>query len=532
MSGRYPDRVRDLLDDAARHAAVGEWDAVRDLASAALALAPDSEDARQLLNDASSEAPVAGERRQLTVMFCDMVGSTALSQDHDPEVLREVLRSYQAACDEAVRRYEGRIARFVGDGVLAYFGHPVAHEDDARRAVRAGLDLLEAIEPVTDEARRRFGIDVRVRIAVHTGLVVRAAMGSPTTPDPDAIVGETPNLAARLQELAEPGTLVISDATLALVRGWFLVAPLPPASLKGIDREISAYRVLDEQSASSRLSSRVDLTPFVGRTDELETLQRLWDDVKQGAARSVLLVGDAGVGKSRLADVMRRRVEASEGAALTTGCSSYQTTTPLYAARRLIEAAADIDVRNDGPQALPKLWTAMDSVGQGASLPLLADLLGLPPEPWCPAPELDGALLRERVLVTLVDWVVAVADRMPRLVLVEDVQWADPTTLELLGRIVSRRIPGLFLVLTAREGFSSPWRSVEVLPVDRLSEVDLRELAGRLPEARVLDEVSLDELIERSDGALPKRDAPPPVIEAPGFFDRPGMGSMLGGGAR
>ena len=241
MSGRYEERVRDLLADASEHAARFDWAGVRALASAALALAPDSADAQQLLREADRAVPSEGERRQLTVMFCDMVGSTALSQDHDPEVVREVLRGYQAACDEVVRRYEGHIARYIGDGVLAYFGHPVAHEDDARRAVKAGLDLLDALHPVTDEARDRFGIDLQIRIAVHTGLVVRAAMGSPGAPDPDAIVGETPNLAARLQERAEPGTLVISDATLDLVRGWFLVAPMPPVVLKGIDRAVAAY---------------------------------------------------------------------------------------------------------------------------------------------------------------------------------------------------------------------------------------------------------------------------------------------------
>jgi class 3 adenylate cyclase len=500
MSVRYDERVRDLLADASEQAARFDWTSVRALATAALALAPDSADAQRLLREADRAVAGDGERRQLTVMFCDMVGSTALSQDHDPEVVREVLRGYQGACDAVVRRYEGHVARYVGDGVLVYFGHPVAHEDDARRAVKAGLDLLEAIHPLTDEARERFGIDLRIRVAVHTGLVVRAAMGSPGAPDPDAIVGETPNLAARLQDLADPGTLVISDATLELVRGWFLVAPMPPVALKGIDRDVRAYQVIDEVATASRVQVQADLSPFVGRQDDLGALEEAWAAVRAGEQRVVVITGDAGVGKSRLADVIRRRVQAADGATLTAGCSSYHTSTPLYAVRRLVEAAAGIDSRNDGRHSLPRLWSALDAIGQADALPLLADLLDLPPEPWCPAPELDGALLREQVLTALAEFLVASTTRSPTMILLDDIQWADATTLELVGRVVARRVPGLLVVATAREGFRVPWPSAELLPLDRLTDPELRELASRLPEGRALTPAHLDEVIARSDG--------------------------------
>jgi class 3 adenylate cyclase len=500
VTGRYGDRVRDLLADAAALAAQSDWDGVRALARAALALSPDSAEAHDLLRASERAVPPEGERRQLTVMFCDMVGSTALSQDHDPEVVREVLRGYQGACDEVVRRYEGHIARYVGDGVLVYFGHPVAHEDDARRAVRAGLDLLDALRPVSDEAHDRFGIDLRVRIAVHTGLVVRAAMGSPGTPDPDAIVGETPNLAARLQERADPGTLIISEATLDLVRGWFLVAPLPAMPMKGIDRPVAAYAVLDEVTAASRVQVQADLSPFVGRQEEVEALAEAWQAVAEGGHRLVVITGDAGVGKSRLADVARRGVQAAEGATLWAGCSCSHVSTPLYAVRRLVEAAAGIDSRGDGRHALPRLWSTLEAVGLADGLPYLADLLDLPPEPWCPPPELDGALLREQLLSTLVDWITASAARTPTMVLIDDLQWADASTVELLGRVVAERVPGLLLVGTAREGYAIPWRSAEVLALDRLGDPELRELAGRLPEGRLLSPSHLDEVIDRSDG--------------------------------
>jgi class 3 adenylate cyclase/tetratricopeptide (TPR) repeat protein len=499
MSGRYGERVRDLLADAAEHGARRDWEAVRALARAALALAPDSSEALGLLRQAEREAPSDGERRQLTVMFCDLVGSTALSQDHDPEVVREVLRGYQAACDAVVRRYEGHIARYIGDGVLAYFGHPTPHEDDARRAVRAGLDVVDALRPVSAGARARFGIDLRVRVAVHTGLVVRAAMGSPDSPDPDAIVGETPNLAARLQERAAPGTVVISDATLDLVRGWFLVAPMGAAELKGIDRPVHAYEVIEEVPSASRVQAQVDLSPFVGRTRELDHLVGVWEAVVAGGHGAVLITGDAGVGKSRLADVIRRRAQLA-GSTIAAGCSSYHTATPLYAARRLVEVAVGIDSRHAGRHSLPALWDALDAVGQADALPYLAHLLDLPPEPWCPAPELDGALLRETVLSTLVEWVVASAATAPTMILTEDLQWADPSTLELIGRVVARRVPGLLVVLTARDAASLSSLRADHLPLDRLSDEELRELASRLPEGRSLAAPHLDEIIGRSDG--------------------------------
>ena len=222
---RYEARVQDLISDAEEHAARGDWDAVRDLARAALSLAPSNDAAQRLLAEADAADPAPGERRQLTVMFCDVVGSTVMGLQRDPEIVREVLRRYQGACDAVIRQYGGHVATYVGDGVLAYFGHPVAHEDDPHRAVRAGLDILQALEPVTAEARERYDLDLNIRAAVHTGLVVRAEMGSPSSPDRDAIVGDTPNLAARLQDHAPPGTLLVSQATYQLVRGWFLMAP-------------------------------------------------------------------------------------------------------------------------------------------------------------------------------------------------------------------------------------------------------------------------------------------------------------------
>ncbi len=400
--GRYEDRVRDLLADARRCADHGDWAAVRDLAGAALALSPGSADAQALLERADGADPASGERRQLTVMFCDVVGSTALSQEHDPELVREVLRSYQVTCDQVVRRYEGRIARFIGDGVLAYFGHPVAHEDDARRGVKAGLDLLEALRPVIDEVRERYDVDLRIRVAVHTGLVVRADMGSSTTPDRDAIVGETPNIAARLQDHAEPGTLLISHDTYELVRPWFLVAPLGRHRREG-------HRRAGAGVPGGRGGARRDPGPRAGRPQPRSSGgPRSCRCCSTRGTRSapvgpqvVAVTGQPGVGKSRLADVLRRRVEADDGAARFVSCSTYHGTTALFPVRRLLERVAGIEPHQAPDIALPQLWSAMEAVGQTDSLPLVADLLELPPTSWCPAPELEGPKLREELLATL-----------------------------------------------------------------------------------------------------------------------------------
>jgi class 3 adenylate cyclase len=498
--GRYQDRIADLLRDAQDHAERLEWDAVRALATAALALAPGDASAEELLQAANRATPDVGERRQLTVMFCDVVGSTVLSQQRDPELVREVLRSYQATCDEVVRRYDGRIARYIGDGVLAYFGHPVAHEDDARRGVQAGLDLLQALEPVTKEVRERYDIDLSIRVAVHTGVVVRAEMGSAATPDRDAIVGETPNLAARLQDHAAPGTLVISDITHDLVRGWFLVRPLGVVPLRGIERDVNAFEVVEPTSTDTRVHAQVDLSPYVGRAHELEALNEAWAAVEDREARTVVLSGPPGVGKTRLADVLSRRARARDGAVAFASCSAFHAATVLHPVRRVVERAAGIDVRGDSQHALPRLWNALDAIGQADALPYFADLLGIPPEPWCPAPELDGAKLREELLSRLDRWVRAAAARRPLLMVIDDVQWADPTTLELLGRLINGKIPGLLLVLTARDDYSVPWTTPVQLTLDRLSAEDLADLARRLPEGRALTTADLARVIERSDG--------------------------------
>src|SRR5262245_54418116 len=298
-----------------------------------------------------ARATPGAERRQLTVLFCDLVGSTALSAQLDPEELREVVRAYQDTCAKVIARFEGHIAQYLGDGLLVYFGYPLAHEDDAQRAVRAGLGMLEAVGQLTTrlgqeglpalacvsthvrptQSRQR-GVHLAARLGIHTGLVVVGEMGGGTRQEQLAL-GETPNVAARLQGIAAPNTLVISATTLQLLGGFFACQSLGTQLLKGFAQPLAVYRVLYESMARSRLEAvgTTGLTPLVGREQEIGLLRERWAQVKEGVGQVVLLSGEAGIGKSRLVQVLTEHVVAEPQAWLTPcQCSPYHQHTALY----------------------------------------------------------------------------------------------------------------------------------------------------------------------------------------------------------
>jgi class 3 adenylate cyclase len=499
VDDRFSRHINVLVVDAADEAARGDWARARALAEAVLALEPENSDAQRIMELADASA-TPGERRQLTVMFCDVVGSTALSGIADPEVVHDLLSAYQSACAGVITAYDGHIAQFQGDGVVAYFGYPRAHEDDARRAVGAGLDLLSAIGQVARAARTKHNLDLRVRVAVHTGLVVRAEMGGPQHRARDAVVGETPNLAARLQECARPGTLVISGTTYELVRGFFACEPLGRRELRGVSREVDIYEVTARTLAETRLEAAADPAPFVGRRPELERLASLWAGVEDGASASVLLRGEPGVGKSRLALVFRQQVESGGAGAVSCGCSAYRTATPLYPVRRLLASVLGVDLRQNPGAAVEPLRAALASIGRQDLLGAFAELLGFPRDGAWSTVEIDPQLLRHRVLDTLVEWVAAQADRSPVLIVMDDLQWADASTVDLLDRVVTRRVPGLLLVMTARDEFTPSWSEVETIELGRLSEAHLRELVRALPESQDLSEADVTLMIRRSEG--------------------------------
>ena len=272
----------------------------------------------------SSEA----ERRRLTVVFCDLVGSTALSGQLDPEELHDVIRHYQRVCADAVERHGGNVAQLLGDGLLVYFGYPIAHEDDAQRAVRASLDIVAAVSQLS--ARQEHALQVRV--GAHTGLAVVGHLGNGTDPDVISIVGETPNIAARLQSIAEPGTVVISASTHRLVEGFFDCRSLGTPSLKGVAVPIELYSVLAESSIQSRFERAVasGLTPFVSRQTEVEFLIQRLEQARNSRGQVVLLSGEAGIGKSRLIRVMKERAIGEPMTEIAARCSPYYQNSALY----------------------------------------------------------------------------------------------------------------------------------------------------------------------------------------------------------
>jgi class 3 adenylate cyclase len=331
---------------------------------------------------AEPRAPEA-ERRQLTVLFCDLVDSTVLASQLDPEEWREVVRAYQSTCAAVIQRYDGHIAQYLGDGLLVYFGYPRAHEDDAPRAVRAGVGMAEAIRQLNTRLARERGVSLSIRLGLHTGQVVVGEIGGGTTLEQLAL-GETPNLAARLQGIAAPNTLVITAATLPLLGGFFACQSLGTQLLKGFAQPIEVYQVRYESTARSRLEAAgsTGLTPLVGREQEVALLRERWAQVKEGLGQVVLLSGEAGIGKSRLMQVLTEQVATEPQAWLTPcQCSPYYQHTAMYPMIELLERVALRFEREESlPQKLSKLEGFLVQYGLplAETVPLFASLLSIP----------------------------------------------------------------------------------------------------------------------------------------------------------
>jgi class 3 adenylate cyclase len=304
------------------------------------------------------------ERRQLTVMFCDLVGSTNLSERLDPEDLRKVLRAYQEACAEAVARFDGHVAKYIGDGLLVYFGYPQAHEDDARRAVSAGLGIVEGVGGLNRRLAEDHRVELGVRVGIHTGLVVAGEMGGGETREANAIVGETPNVAARLEGLAKSNTVAISAATHALVEGLFECDDLGPQKLKGISEAVGVFRVQGQSAAPSRFDAAADrgLTQLVGREEEVGLLLKRWAQAKDSEGQVVLLSGEAGVGKSRIVRAFRDRLKDEPHSRVLYYGSPYHRNSAFYPATEQLQRAMRFD-REDGPEdKLGKLNAVLDGL--------------------------------------------------------------------------------------------------------------------------------------------------------------------------
>ncbi len=461
-----------------------------------------SECGTSLLPDAVRGRPAEheAELRQLTALFCDLVGSTELSSRMDAEEFGQLIHVYLRRAAEAVQRYEGEIARYVGDAILAHFGWPEAHDDDAERAVRAALDIVAAIDSLNEE----LGGDTQlsVRVGIHTGPVLIGEIERAHQREMMAL-GETMNLAARLQDIAEPDGVVISPTTLELVKGIFVTQPLEPRALKGIPQPVVAHRVLQATGVRSRLdASGAKLTALVAREREMSTLADRWQCAREGSCHGVLITGEAGVGKSRLAYELRRLVRDEPHSWMEARCSSYTQNSAFRPAAELIETGLRLEPR-DGPQEkLAKLQRGLAAaeIDDEEALSLLAPLVSIP-GPEVPQ-TMSLELRRRRTLALLSRWIAALAGGQPMVLLVEDVHWADPASLELLSTLMDIEV-ALLLVATARPEFDSPWGardSMTVVALDPLNALDARALVDGLAGGRELPAAVRDRIVASSDG--------------------------------
>ena len=441
------------------------------------------------------------ERRQVTVMFADLVGSTALSARMDPEDLRDLISTYQKCAAEIVRRFDGFVAQYLGDGVLVYFGYPRAHEDDAERAVRAGLDLVAAV----DTLKTRVSLQSRVGIA--TGLVVVGHLIPSGDSEERGIVGETPNLAARLQGLAEPNMVVIAESTRRLLGNLFELQELGARDLKGMAGPMRVWAALRASSAEGRFEAlhATGLTALVGRDEEFEVLLRRWARAKDGEGQVVALSGEAGIGKSRLTAALLERLAAEPHTRLRYFCSPQHTDSALHPIIGQMERAAGL-ARDDTLQAkldkLDELLRKSSTSAQHAAL--FAEMLSLPNDGRYPALELTPEQRRQRTLDALIAQMEALTRQNPVLMIFEDAHWTDPTSLEVFGRTVARiRTLRVLLIVTFRPEFEPPWIGqphVTVLTINRLTQREIGAMIDRIVGNKLLPASIRQDIIERTDG--------------------------------
>ena len=445
----------------------------------------------------------SAERRQLTVLFCDLVGSTALASRLDPEDLREVLGTYRAAVAEVVAGFGGYVAKYMGDGVLAYFGYPQAHEHDAEQAVRAGLALIDRVGRLENRATA-----LASRVGVATGLVVVGDLIGSGEAQERAVVGETPNLAARLQEMAPANAVLVAESTRRLVGDLFDYHNLGAVNIKGLAEPVLASQVLSESTVESRFEAlrSATLSPLVGRDEEVQLLLRRWAQAKDGEGQIVLISGEAGIGKSRIAAALQERLEAERPVRLRYFCSPHRRDSTLFPIIARLERAAGF-TRDDTPaEKLDKLAALVSPSGDSdqETEAVFADLLGVPAgERYPPLPD-DPRQKRERIFMALVRQLEDLAKHRPVLFLFEDAHWIDSTSLDLLDRIAERirRLPVLMLV-TFRPEFEPPWTGqaqVTSMILSRLGQRETKTLVGRVAGGKTLPVEILDRINEHADG--------------------------------
>jgi class 3 adenylate cyclase len=446
----------------------------------------------------------AAERRQLSVMFIDLVGSTELSARLDPEDFAEVIGAYHRICASSVTKFEGSVAKYVGDGILAYFGYPEAHEEDAERAVRAGLHVIEAISTI----HLRTGIRPQVRIGVATGLVVVGELIGEGSAQERLAVGETLNLAARLQGAASPNSLVVAESTRRLAGAAFSYDDLGRHELKGVPDGVRLWRVLGESGARGRFDARIvkGLTPFVGRGEEIDLLRRRWDCARDGEGQVALLSAPAGFGKSRIVAAFREGLRDSSITCLQYFGSPFHTASPFYPFIGQLEWSAGIARTDSATQRLDKLEAVLKGPAERKSdtAPLLAALLSIPSLDRYAPPQINEQVQKQRTMDALLDQLIGLSIQRPALAVFEDAHWFDPTSLELLGDAI-RRVADLpvMIVVTYRPEFSPPWLELGHVALLKLSHLGRRDVVDLIHEAaggKALPDRVVEEISAKSQG--------------------------------
>jgi class 3 adenylate cyclase/tetratricopeptide (TPR) repeat protein len=462
---------------------------------------------RQEQPPTSAAGALEAERRQLTVMFVDLIDSTPLTERFDPEDMRRVLGVFHQACASAIEAHEGHIAQYIGDGLLVYFGYPHAHEDDAVRAVLAGLAVISALRLANDRIEAEDGVRLQVRIGIETGLVVAGEIGAGSSLDRQAIVGETPIVASRLQSLAPPDTIVVGPATERLTQGSFLLENLGWRQLKGVSGPIQVHRVLAQADAVDRFEIRAGhgMTPLVGRTAELDMLRQRWTQSSDGEMRCVLLTGEPGIGKSRMLRAFRDSIGADAHEVVSIHCSSYYRNSPFWPVIQRLQRAFDLD-----PKALTVSDVERLEAGLGApdvdieeTILVLTTLLGIPTAERYPAIDASSPSFKRRTLDVLVAMIEMKTHIQPVLVVVEDVHWIDPSSLEFVRLMLERLVAARLLVLlTARPEFKPGWTYPHFVQVnlDRLSRRDCIAMIERLTDGKPLPRLVLDQIVAKTDG--------------------------------
>lgn len=457
---------------------------------------------------ATGRADDDAERRPLTILFTDLVGSTGMSLQMDAEDLRDIIRGYQVSCARVIERYGGFVARYMGDGIMAYFGYPHAHEDDTERAIRAALDVVEAVRALDANVGEEKGVRLAVRAGLASGLAVVGDLIGEGASEERAVVGDTPNLAARMQGLADSNCVVVDPSAYRLARDAFIAKDLGLREVKGSPEPIRVWQILEPRDTQSRFDTalKARLSPLVGRTDELHRLRESWKRVSEGQGQVVLISGEAGIGKTRLARTAYAHIADAEATRIRYQCSPLYTSSAFQPFVEQIRHVAEIDPSDPMDARFEKVLTFLRRFAQGTDehRALLSRLLSIPSDGRYPELNLGPTQLKQRTIAMLSDELLALARERPMLVLFEDIHWADPSSLELLDSVVTRlKEAPVLLICTYRPEHIARWSEfdhVTTIELERLDGGQSAELIERLLDDSGLPVGLKQEIIEKTDG--------------------------------